>query len=94
MCMKDAACELVQVECCGVVECIKRNRMRWFGHIERIKSEEFLENVYVSEIEGPSRRGRPLGRWKDRVKEYMSERDDTGKGGLEKARRECLDRKR
>ncbi len=24
-------------------------------------------------VEGPSRRGRPLGRWKDRVKEYMCE---------------------
>ncbi len=25
-------------------------------------------------VEGSSRRGRPLGRWKDRVKEYMCER--------------------
>ncbi len=24
---------------------------------------------------GPSSRGRPIGRWKDRVKEYMCERD-------------------
>ncbi len=39
-----------------------------------MKSEEFVKNVYVSEIEGPSRRGRPLGRWKDRVKEYISEK--------------------
>ncbi len=41
----------------------------------------------------PSRRGRPLGRWKDRV-EYMSERGATRGGGLEQARRECLDRER
>ncbi len=25
-------------------------------------------------VEGPSRRGRPLGRWENRVKEYMCER--------------------
>ncbi len=31
----------------------------------------------MSETEGPSRRGRPLGRRKDRVKEYMSEIKDS-----------------
>ena len=48
--------------------------MRWFGHSEERKSEEFVKEAYGSEIEGPSRRGRPLVRWKDRVKEYMCER--------------------
>ncbi len=38
------------------------------------------EKGYVSEIEGPSRRGRLLGRWKDKVKEYMCERD-ANRGG-------------
>ncbi len=28
-------------------------------------------------VEGHSRRGRPLGRWRDRVKEYMCERGAT-----------------
>ncbi len=43
-------------------EWMKRNTLRWFGHIERMNSEEFVKKVYVNEIEGPSRRGRPLGR--------------------------------
>ncbi len=30
--------------------------------------------VYLSSVEGPNRRGRPLGRREDRVKEYVSER--------------------
>ncbi len=55
----------------------------WFGHSERMNSEEFVKKVYVSETGGPSRRGRPLGRWKDRVKEYMSEKGATRGGGLE-----------
>ncbi len=38
-------------------------------------------------------RGRPLGTWEDRVKEYVSERGVRG-NGLEWARRECMDRKR
>ncbi len=40
--------------------------------------------VIESEFEGTNRRGRPLGRWKDRVEECL--------GVLEEARRECRDR--
>ena len=57
-----------------VVVWVKRNTLRWFGHIERKNSEEFVKKVYVSEIIGSWRRGRPVVRWKDRVKEYMHER--------------------
>ncbi len=49
--------------------------------------------MYLSSVEGPNRRGSPLGRWENRVKEYMSERGVRG-NRLEQARRECLDRKR
>ncbi len=30
--------------------------------------------VHESESEGPNGRGRPLGRWKNRVEEYLGER--------------------
>lgn len=33
-----------------------------------------LRKVYISEIVGPTNRGRPLGGLKDRVKEYVRER--------------------
>ncbi len=56
-------------------------------------NEEFVKKVYMSSAEGTNRKGRPLGRWKDRVKEYASERGVRG-NGLEWARRECMDRKR
>ncbi len=46
--------------------------------------------MYLSSVEGTYRKGRPLGRWKDRVKEYVSERGVRG-NGLEWARRECMD---
>ncbi len=35
---------------------------------ERIEKEEFVKKVYLSNAEGPNRRGMPLGRWEDRVK--------------------------
>ncbi len=49
---------------------------------------EFVKKVHLSSVEGPNRRGRPLGRWEGRVKEYVSERGVRG-NGLEWARREC-----
>ncbi len=62
-------------------------------YVERVKNEEFVKMVYLGSVEGMNRRGRPLGRWEDRVKEYVSERGVRGKG-LEWARRECMDRER
>ncbi len=74
---------------CGVVEWVKRSTLRWFGHIERMENEESVKKLYLSSVEGPNRRGRPLGRWKDMVKEYVNEREVRG-NGLEWARRECM----
>ncbi len=51
----------------------------------------------MSERVGPNSRGRPPGRWRDRGRkyiEYMCERGTTRKGGLDQAKRECLDRER
>ncbi len=79
---------------CRIGEWVKRNMLRWFGHIERMGSEEFVKKVYTSESVGPNSRGRPPGRWRDRVKEYMRERGATRRGGLGQARKECLDRER
>ncbi len=35
----------------------------------RMKREDSVKKVYVSNSVGPDSRGRPLGRWKDKVKE-------------------------
>ncbi len=73
---------------CGAVEWVRRNTLRWLGHIERMKSEEYVKKVYISESENvdPSRRGMPLGRWKDRVKEYLSEGGASRWGRMDQAR--------
>ncbi len=55
--------------------------------------KKFVKKVYLGSVEGTNRRGRPLGRWEDRVKEYVSERGVRG-NGLEGARKECMDRER
>ncbi len=42
-------------------------------------SGEFVK-VDECELKGRNRRGRPLGRWKDRVKEYLGDRGVRGWG--------------
>ncbi len=59
---------------------MKRGTLRWFGHIERMENEELVKKVYLSSVEGPNRRERPLGRWEDKVKAYISERGVRGNG--------------
>ncbi len=56
-------------------------------------NEEFVKKMYLCSAEGTNRRGRPLGRWEDRVKEYVSEKGVRG-NGLEWARREYMERDR
>ncbi len=71
---------------CRVVEWVKRNILRWFGHIERMVSKKSVKKVYMSESVGPNSRGRPTVRWRNRVKEYMCERGATRRGGLDQAK--------
>ncbi len=60
---------------CGVVEGVERNMLRCFGHDERMEREEFMKKVYVSKSVGSNSRGRPLGRWKDRVRRTGSSKE-------------------
>ncbi len=76
-----------------MVEWVKRSTLRWFGHIERMGNEEFVKKVYLSSAEDTNWRRRPLGRWKDWVKEYVSERG-VRENGLEWVRRECMNKER
>ncbi len=57
---------------CRVVEWVEKSTLRWFGHIERTGHDEFVKMLYQSSVEGTNRKGRPLGRWEDRVREYVS----------------------
>ncbi len=45
-----------------------------------MENEEFVKKVYLSSVEGPNRREWPVGRWKNRVKEYVKERGARGNG--------------
>ncbi len=43
-----------------------------------MENEEFVKKLYLSSVESPNRRVRPLGRWEYRVKEYINEKGERG----------------
>ncbi len=78
----------------GVVEEVKQQTLKWFGHMERMEESKMTRRVYASEIEGGNVRGRPPVKWRDRVQKYVRERGGGSLRNLEQARRVCQDRER
>ncbi len=50
-------CHVVEGKKCGVVEEVKQQTLKWFGHMERMEEGKMTRRVYVSEIEGGNVRG-------------------------------------
>ncbi len=76
---------------CGAMEWVKRNMLRWFGHTERMGSEDFMKKVSVSKSVGPRHRGRPLGRWRDRVREYTCTNNNCNPSNMMHFETTCYD---
>ncbi len=49
----------------GVVEGVKHNTLRWFGHMERMAESEMTKRVYMSVVDVVGSRGRPPVKWGD-----------------------------
>ena len=49
-----------------------------------------MKKMYASESKVLNRRGKPVVRWKDWVKEYLHVRGSDRGGGLIQGRKECM----
>ena len=56
----------------GILMVLRRNRLRWFGHVERKEDENWVKKCRTLEVEGKRRRGRPEKTWDEVVKEDMT----------------------
>ena len=43
----------------NIVKCIKRQRINWLGHLERMEDDRIPKKIYAQELEGTRRRGSP-----------------------------------
>ena len=66
---------------------ITEKRLKWYGHVSRMKDEHIVRRMLDVEIPGKRRRGRPNLRWKDACKRDMTEvglkEDKTTNGSME-----------
>lgn len=56
-----------------IIGTVKGSRLRWIGHLERMKNERVPKKIIESGIGGKRIRGRPKVRWMDEVMEDIKE---------------------
>jgi hypothetical protein len=64
-----------------IIRQVKSRRMRWAGHVARMREERKLYKVLVGKPEGKRRLGRPRRRWEDGMRMDLG---DTGLGGVDR----------
>ena len=50
-----------------IAETIRLNRLRWFGHVQRMEENRIPKKVFSMNLETTRLRGRPRNRWQDEV---------------------------
>jgi len=50
---------------------IKGQRISWIGHLERMEEGRIPKNIFIQELEGTRRRGRPRKGWKEEVERNL-----------------------
>jgi hypothetical protein len=77
--------ELMLYQELDIVAEIKKARLRWLGHVERMSEDRVIKKLYMSKPEGRRSVGRPKMRWIDDVEEDLGKMRISGWRG--KARR-------
>jgi hypothetical protein len=57
----------------NIVRVIKSRRMRWVGHVARMREERGVHRVLVGKPEGKRSLGRPRRKWEDNIKMDVQE---------------------
>jgi len=52
-----------------ITETIRLNRLRWFGHVQRMEGNRVPRRVLYTNLGTKRLRGRPRNRWQDKVRE-------------------------
>ena len=65
-----------------MIETIRLNRLRWFGHVQRMEENRIPEMVLYMNMGTTRLRGRPRNRWQHEVREV--EEQLVEKGGRKK----------
>ena len=56
----------------NIVKWIKGQRISWLGHLERMEEDRIPKTIFMQELEGTRRRGRPRKGWKEEVERDLA----------------------
>ena len=51
----------------NIVKWIKRQKISWLGHLERMVEDRMPKKIFTQELEGTRQRGRPRKGWREKV---------------------------
>jgi len=51
----------------NIVKWIKRQRIIWLGHLERMEEDRMPKKIFTQELEGTRQTGRPRKGWREEV---------------------------
>ena len=57
----------------GIIDRIRNKRLRYFGHLNRMKNERYPKIAYNGYVHGTRKRGRQKKRWINMIREDFSE---------------------
>src|SRR6218665_1153638 len=57
----------------GIIDRIRNKRLRYFGHLNRMKNKRYTKIAYNGYVHGARKRGRQKKRWIDMIREDCSE---------------------
>jgi hypothetical protein len=69
----------------NIVRVIKSRRMRWAGHVARVREESGVCRVLVWRLEGKRPLGRPRRKWEDNIKMDLRETETDGANWIQLA---------
>lgn len=56
----------------NIAKFIKSIRLRWYGHVERLKNQRMSKEIATVTMEGTRKRGRSRKRWRGEVEEDLN----------------------
>ena len=59
----------------AIDECLRTNRLRWFGHVYRRENDDILKEMYNYEANRQRKRERPRTTWKRLLEEDLKKRE-------------------
>ena len=61
-----------------IITDIKIARLRWAGHVQRMRNDEIVKRIIEGKPEGRRGFGRPCSRWRDAVQEDVKKLNSEG----------------